>query len=124
MSLSLFERKIIRMDIDADCVSEHRYLPEPHTLKNSLLLADSGDVNKPYFHQIDENNASYTVKGKVTQKQNPQTIMDFDVEWKDYRCRLIRCGVPSEEKCITWLTNLPRNEFDNGSEFSGHKKIR
>ena len=37
--------------------------------------------------------------------------MDFDVEWKDYRCRLIRCRVPSEEKIITWLTNLPRNAF-------------
>ena len=60
------------MDIDADCVSEHHYLPEPHTLKNSLLLADSGYVNKPYFHQLDENNARYIVKGESS--LNPKII--------------------------------------------------
>ena len=38
LSMSLFERKIIRMDIDADSVSEHEYLPAGHTLLSSLFL--------------------------------------------------------------------------------------
>ena len=35
---------------------------------------------------------------EVSQKQNSQKIMDFDVEWWSYKCRLIRCWVASEEK--------------------------
>ena len=139
LSMSLFERKIIRMDIDADSVSEHDYLPAAHTLRGSLFLADSGYVNTPYFAELDANDASYIVKGKcnlnptiikayngkgkalkrpvgkklkeVSQKQNSQKIMDFDVEWGNYKCRLIRCWVASEEKFVIWLTNLPRADF-------------
>ena len=139
VSLSLFERKIIRMEIDADSVSEHDYLPEAHTLRSCLFLADSGYVNTPYFAELDNNNASYIVKGKcnlnptiikayngkgkalkrpvdkklkdISQKQSIQKVMDFDVKWGKYQCRLIRCWVASEEKFVVWLTNLPRAEF-------------
>ena len=139
VSLSLFERKIIRMDIDADSVSEHDYLPAAHTLRSCLLLADSGYVNTPYFSQLDANDASFIVKGKcslnptvvkaynghgkelkrpvgknlkeITQKQNSQKIMDFDVKWGKYKCRLIRRWVASEQKFVIWLTNLSRSKF-------------
>ena len=88
---------------------------------------------------LDANGASYIVKGKcnlnptiisayngrgkalkrpvgkrlkeVSQKQNSQKIMDFDVEWGSYKCRLIRCWIASEEKFVIWLTNLPRAAF-------------
>ena len=88
---------------------------------------------------LDNNNASYIVKEKcnlnptiirayngkgkelkrpvgkklkdVSQKQSSQKVMDFDVEWGKYECRLIRCWVASEEKFVIWLTNLPRAEF-------------
>nr|WP_243637471.1 IS4 family transposase [Parashewanella curva] len=139
VSLSIFERKIIRMDIDADSVSEHDYLPQAHTLSGSLFLADSGYVSTPYFAELDKNNASFIVKGKVnlnptvlrafngkgkelkrpvgkklkevSQKQNSQKIMDFDVEWDSYKCRLIRRWIASEQKFVLWLTNLSREEF-------------
>ena len=48
---------------------------------------------------------------EVSQKQNSQKIMDFDVEWGNYKCRLIRRWIASEEKFVTWLTNLPRADF-------------
>ena len=139
ISLSLFERKIIHMNIDADSVSEHDYLPAASTLRGCLFLADSGYVNTPYFAELDANDASFIVKGKsslnptitkayngngkelkrpvgkklkdVSQKQNSQKIMDFDVEWGKYKCRLIRRWVASEQKFVLWLTNLPRSEF-------------
>lgn len=118
------------MDIDADAVSEHHYLPEAHTLRGSLLLIDSGFVNKPYFHELDEHKASYIVKGRgnltptiaqafngkgkalkrpigkrlkqISQKKNSQKVMDFDVKWEDDQCRLIRCWVASEQKVCAY----------------------
>ncbi|WP_298771755.1 IS4 family transposase [uncultured Shewanella sp.] len=139
VSLSLFERKITRMNIAADSISEHDYLPAAQTLKSCLFLADSGYVNTPYFAELDANNANYIVKGKsnlnpiiikayngrgkalkrpvgkklkeITQKQNGQKMMDFDVAWGKYQCRLLRCWVASEQKFVIWLTNLPRSTF-------------
>ena len=139
VSLSLFERKIIRMEIAADSVSEHDYLPHPQTLQHCLFLADSGYVNTPYFKALDSQNAKFIVKGKcnlnptiiqayngygktlkrpigkklkaVSQKQNSQKLMDFDVTWGKYQCRLIRRWVASEQKFVLWLTNLPRSVF-------------
>ncbi|WP_283107172.1 transposase [Shewanella surugensis] len=80
VSLSLFERKITRMEIDADSVSEHDYLPEAHTLKSCLFLADSGYVSTPYFSELDNNNASYIVKGKCN--LNPTIINAYNGKGK------------------------------------------
>ena len=46
------------MDIDADSVSEHEYLPAAHTLRN-IFLADSGYVNTPYFAELDAKRQLY-----------------------------------------------------------------
>ncbi len=96
-------------------------------------------MNTPYFAGSDANDANFIVKGKsslnpgiikayngngkelkrpvgkkpkdVSQKQNSRKVMDFDVKWGNYKCRLIRRWVASEQKFVLWLTNLPRSEF-------------
>ncbi len=139
VSLSLFDQVPIKMSIAADSVSEHDFLPAAHTLKGSLFLGDSGYVNLPYFSELEKNSAHYIVKGKkslnpeityacngngreqpkligkklkkISQKQNRNKVLDFDVKWDKYSCRIIRCWVAAEEKFVVWMTNLPRAEF-------------
>lgn len=139
MTMSLFDQAPTKMTIAADTQSEHDFLPEAHELKGSLLLADAGYVNKPYFAELEKQGGSYLVRGKkslnpviveafngngrrlpkvvgkklkdVDRRNNRSDVLDLTVRWKTFECRAIRRWFPEEKKFVIWLTNLKRKEF-------------
>ena len=78
LSMSLFERKIIRMDIDADSVSEHDYLPATHTLRSSLFCRTSTPSNCILWFQwfVKRSDARQTCAGVATLRQSSLTMTD------------------------------------------------
>ena len=66
-----------------DTTSEQAFLPDPKTLKGSLLLADRGYVDLGYLRRVDTHGGSFLIRAKAG--MNPQVIEAFREDGKRLR---------------------------------------
>ncbi len=52
LTYSIFEQSIFKLELSPDTDSERKYLPEPASLKEKLLLADRGYYGYSYFRNV------------------------------------------------------------------------
>jgi len=139
-TVSGFNDEVISVAIAPDTEAERRFLPEPSTLKNRLLLADRGYPSVDFFAAVREHGGAFIVR--LTRSHDPwvraawvdrrrttlrrpvplsrfiaqhtNRRMDLDVEY-ERGTRAVRFRVivlPGNQRTMTRLcTNLPRTPF-------------
>src|SRR3989442_8878139 len=58
-----------------DAASEQRFLPEPASLRDSLLLADRGYIDLGYLHRVSQQGGFFIIRAKAG--MNPQVVEAF-----------------------------------------------
>src|SRR6266702_606406 len=66
-----------------DTTSEQAFLPDPKTLKGSLLLADRGYVDLGYLRRVDTHGGAFIIRAKAG--MNPQVVEAFREDGKRLR---------------------------------------
>src|SRR2546428_2377185 len=66
-----------------DTTSEQAFLPEPKTLKGSLLLADRGYIDLHYMRRVQEEGGFFLIRAKAG--MNPQVVEAFREDGKRLR---------------------------------------
>ena len=139
MTMDLLRDCATKIPLTADTAPERPHLPDAHTLKGDLLLADRGYFSGDYLREVDAAGGSYVVRGKTSlnpvvqagygaggralrgvggkklsevRKKGPA---DFDVVWgqgeKAFRTRLIASWNRSMGQYRYLATNLPRDRY-------------
>src|SRR5213596_870043 len=92
-----------------DTTSEQAFLPDPKTLKGSLLLADRGYVDLGYLRRVDTHGGSFLIRAKAG--MNPQVIEAFREDGKRLRSlrnkplKAIHAKLPKRQRVelvVTW----------------------
>ncbi len=142
MTMSLADDQPLKLGISADTASERDYLPQASDLANKLLLADAGYVGLEYMADIGRHGGYYLMrstkqlnptitcalnaKGReiksmaghklkdIQQRRGGRApVLDLDVQWPRYQCRMVLFWHQEDKRYLWWLTNLPRNEFSS-----------
>ena len=58
-----------------DTASEQRFVPEPASLRDSLLLADRGSIELGYLHRVGQQGGFFIIRAKAG--MNPQVVEAF-----------------------------------------------
>ncbi|WP_028117154.1 IS4 family transposase [Ferrimonas senticii] len=140
MTMSLQDEQPAKLSISADTASERQFLPAADTLTNSLLLADAGYVGIEYMSNVQRHQGYFLMrssklfnptitralnsKGKelksyvgiklkaLQQRRGPKAqVLDLDVKWPKYQCRMVMFWHTEEKHYLWWITNLPREQF-------------
>lgn len=141
MTMSLLDAQPVKLRISPDTASERQFLPQAELLRGCLLLADAGYISNDYMSSVERHGGfflmriSNTLNPTITYAQShtgrplPKLVgmrfkalrrrhsrakgLDCDVIWKGYQCRLVSFWHPEEKRYLSWLTNLPREEFSS-----------
>ena len=140
MTVSLTDEQPFKLGISADTASERGYLPKAESLKNKLLLADAGYISFDYMSDTERHGGYFLMrsntrinpviskgfnsKGKEVKslkgvklkemerrRGGRAPVLDLDVSWSRYQCRMVLFWHAEEKRYLWWLTNLPRDEF-------------
>ncbi|MBU1152201.1 IS4 family transposase [Patescibacteria group bacterium] len=87
LTYSIFEQCIFKLQLSADTDSERKYLPEPATLKDKLLLADRGYYKYSYFKEVIEAGGNFIMR--LTKNLSPK-VVGMDMKLKEYVSQLGR----------------------------------
>ncbi|WP_425557308.1 transposase [Ferrimonas pelagia] len=47
----------------------------------------------------------------MSRSHSQAKILDLDVRWRNFSCRAVRFWHAEEQRYLTWLTNLPRDQY-------------
>jgi hypothetical protein len=72
MTMSLLEQRPVCMQVSADTAPERQFMPDAQSLKDCLLLADAGYIDRTYFAKVNEAGGHYLVRG--CKSLNPNII--------------------------------------------------
>ncbi|MCE9685672.1 IS4 family transposase [Shewanella sp. AS16] len=140
MTMSLLSEQPVSLTLTPDRSSERAHLPKAETLTDTLLLADAGYMDLNYFAALARHGGYFLMrgakhlnpsviraidnKGKVIEKMankplkevlkssgRKRVLVDLDVAWKQYQCRMVAIWHKEEKRYLCWLTNLPRSRF-------------
>lgn len=139
LRMSLREESPLYLAISEDKASERDYLPRPDTLCGCLLMADAGYPRLDYFAEMDKHRASFLMRAgkqfnpriakattgngkalpkleglkvqEVRRRLSRAKMLDLDMVWDCYQCRMIIFWHKEEKRYLWWLTNLSRETF-------------
>ncbi|MCF1457729.1 MAG: IS4 family transposase, partial [Shewanella sp.] len=140
MTMSLADDQPLKLGLSADTASERDYLPQSETMKNKLLLADAGYVSLEYMAEVERHGGYFlmrstkqinpTIARALNSKEQEikslvglklkalahrrggrAPVLDLDVTWQHYQCRMVLFWHQEEKRYLWWLTNLPRTKF-------------
>ena len=140
MSMTLADEQPVKLAISADTASERDYLPPANTMNNQLLLADAGYISLDYMADLTRHGGCFLMRStkqfnprieralnakgqevkslvgmKIKALQGRRggraPVLDLDVSWPQYQCRMVLFWHCEEKRYLWWLTNLPRQKF-------------
>lgn len=140
MTMSLLSEQPVSLTLTPDRTSERTYLPKAETLMDTLLLADAGYMDLDYLANLTRHGGYFLMragkhlnpnvmqatdaKGKILDKLankplkevlrskgRKRAVLDLDVAWKHYSCRMVAIWHQQDNRYLCWLTNLPRPRF-------------
>ncbi len=152
MTMSLQDEQPAKLSISADTASERQFLPAAESLSNSLLLADAGYVGIEYMSNVQRHHGYFLMRSSkwfnptITRALNSKSkelksyvgvklkalqqrrgskapMLDLDVKWPKYQCRMVMFWHAEEKRYLWWITNLPREQF-SAEEVSRLYRVR
>lgn len=139
MTISLLEQRPVCMQVSADTAPERQFLPDAQSLKDCLLLADAGYIDRDYFAKVNEAGGHYLVRGckslnptiiqawrsdgravpklaglslkEVGRRRCRAEVLDMTVKSGKFEYRLLRRWFAEEKRFCLWMTNLAREAW-------------